>query len=266
MISRFFFFESIMLVGPKAYVERHRCVRSLCLYACSFIPAFIDLLPSLLSNLIASTLALRTQACHALCGFVLKSTSIPISTAHTRISNTITAYLTTISPSPNAKSPSKATGARRRHRKDAMNDERKRRTPPQFRKVQCGPSASSRAWWSCSDLNYAWIRKSTASCRRCLVWACDIPRAPFARCAASRGGRLPVCISGLRCQLNRTPRSEVDDDVRKKRKRQYAHQAHLRVMSSVECQAGWRPSLRCWQRTTTRMTTTTKQRRALPFD
>ena len=46
-----------------------------------------------------------------------------------------------------------------------------------------------------------------------------------------------------------------------------AHQAHLRVMSSVECQAGWRPSLRCWQRTTTRMTTTTRQRRgAPPFD
>jgi hypothetical protein len=44
MISMFF--ESIMLVGPKAYVERHRCVRSLCLPACSFIPAFIDLLPS----------------------------------------------------------------------------------------------------------------------------------------------------------------------------------------------------------------------------
>jgi len=88
--------------------------------------------------------------------------------------------------------------------------------------------------------------------------------APFVRCAASRGGWLPGCISGLRCPLNRTPRSEVDDDVRKKRKRQYAHQTHLRVMSSVECQAGWRPSLRCWQRTTTRMTTTMRQRPGAP--
>jgi len=61
IISMSLFFESIMLVGPKVYVERHRCVRSLCFPACSFIPAFIDLLPSLLSNLIASTLALRTQ-------------------------------------------------------------------------------------------------------------------------------------------------------------------------------------------------------------
>ena len=42
----FFFFESIMLVGSEAYVEHHRCVRSLCLPAFSFILAFIDLLPS----------------------------------------------------------------------------------------------------------------------------------------------------------------------------------------------------------------------------
>ena len=47
-------------------------------------------------------------------------------------------------------------------------------------------------------------------------------------------------MSGLRCLLNWTLRSEVDDDVHKKRKRHYAHQVHLRVMSSVECQVGWR--------------------------
>jgi hypothetical protein len=68
-----------------------------------------DLLLSLFSNPLASTLALRTQTCHALGGFVLGSTPMPLSTAHTRISNTITAYLTTIAPFHNTTSPLKAT-------------------------------------------------------------------------------------------------------------------------------------------------------------
>lgn len=51
----------------------------------TFIPAFVELLPSILANLLAPTLALRTQACHALGGFVLGSVSLPPSSVHVRI-------------------------------------------------------------------------------------------------------------------------------------------------------------------------------------
>ncbi|KAF8177829.1 hypothetical protein BJ912DRAFT_930200 [Pholiota molesta] len=88
-----------------------RAIHDLCVYLPAvFIPAFTPLLPSVLANLLAPTLALRTQACHALGGFVNGSIAIPVSTVHTKISNTVSAYITTASPSPgkaSAKSPNK---------------------------------------------------------------------------------------------------------------------------------------------------------------
>ncbi|KAG2342195.1 hypothetical protein BDR05DRAFT_964509 [Suillus weaverae] len=74
----------------------------------TFVPAFTELLPSILANLLAPTLLLRTQACHALGGFVLACVSIPQSLLHVRISKAVAAFLTTTqrSPSPH-KTPTK---------------------------------------------------------------------------------------------------------------------------------------------------------------
>ncbi|PPQ86312.1 hypothetical protein CVT25_005613 [Psilocybe cyanescens] len=90
-----------------------KAIHDLCVYLPAiFIPAFTPVLPSVLSNLLANTLALRTQACHALGGFVIGSTSpaVPPSTTHTKIANTVAAFLTTVA-TPNPKSPSKSTEA-----------------------------------------------------------------------------------------------------------------------------------------------------------
>lgn len=57
------------------------------------MPTFTDLLPSILANLLAPTLPLRVQACHALGGFVTGLTSLPRSYLHTRISNAVSLYL-----------------------------------------------------------------------------------------------------------------------------------------------------------------------------
>ncbi|KAF5315065.1 hypothetical protein D9619_007434 [Psilocybe cf. subviscida] len=92
-----------------------KAIHDLCEYMPSvFVPAFTPLLSSVLSNLLAPTLVLRTQACHALGGFALGSTQIPLSTVHTKISRTIADYLTTPTSSPSkapaaAASPSKVT-------------------------------------------------------------------------------------------------------------------------------------------------------------
>ncbi|KAF9221622.1 hypothetical protein BS17DRAFT_711232 [Gyrodon lividus] len=73
----------------------------------TFIPAFTELLPSILANLLAPTLALRAQACHALGGFVLGCIALPSSYLHTRISNVVRTFLTTpTTPSPR-RSPAK---------------------------------------------------------------------------------------------------------------------------------------------------------------
>lgn len=74
----------------------------------TFVPAFTELLPSILANLLAPTLLLRTQACHALGGFVLACVSIPQSSLHVRISKAVATFLTTTqrSPSPR-KTPTK---------------------------------------------------------------------------------------------------------------------------------------------------------------
>jgi hypothetical protein len=167
-------------------------------------------------------------------GFVLGSTSIPISTAHTRISNTITAYLTTISPSPNAKSPSKATDAAivRTLRTTIGNAE------PLH--VAQGPV------WAISVLASMVVLLGSKLCA-------DQKVNRIVSSLLSLGMRHPKSsVRALCCIAWRSitwvyfqpplpvesdAESEVDDDVREKRL--YARQAHLRVMSSVvECQAG----------------------------
>ncbi|KAG0704222.1 hypothetical protein DFH29DRAFT_912360 [Suillus ampliporus] len=70
----------------------------------TFVPAFTELLPSILANLLAPTLLLRTQACHALGGFVLACVSIPQSSLHVRISKAVATFLTT---PPRSSSPRK---------------------------------------------------------------------------------------------------------------------------------------------------------------
>ncbi|KAF8171296.1 hypothetical protein BJ912DRAFT_1066235 [Pholiota molesta] len=75
-----------------------QAIHDLCVYLPAvFIPAFTPLLPSVLANLLAPTLALRTQACHALADLQHRL-----------------AYITTASPSPgkaSAKSPNKPAEA-----------------------------------------------------------------------------------------------------------------------------------------------------------
>ncbi|KIJ62575.1 hypothetical protein HYDPIDRAFT_176396 [Hydnomerulius pinastri MD-312] len=87
-----------------------KAIHDLSLYQPStFIPAFTELLPSILSNLLAPTLTLRAQACHALGGFALGCVTLPPSYLHTRISNAVSMFLTTPpSPSPR-KSPTRTT-------------------------------------------------------------------------------------------------------------------------------------------------------------
>ncbi|KAJ7677473.1 hypothetical protein B0H17DRAFT_1079271 [Mycena rosella] len=73
-----------------------------------FVLKFEVLLPSVLSSLLAPTLALRAQACHALGGFARGLVTLPVSSLHSRISAAISSYLTTAaSPSPSKKSPTK---------------------------------------------------------------------------------------------------------------------------------------------------------------
>ena len=76
----------------------------------TFLPSFASLLPSVLANLLAPTLALRSQASHALGGLVLALRSLPISSStlkiHSQMSEAIANFLTT-PPSTPSKSPSK---------------------------------------------------------------------------------------------------------------------------------------------------------------
>lgn len=64
------------------------------------MPAFTELLPSLLDNLLAPRLALRVHACHALGGLALGSSQIPLSHTHTRLSQIVNEVLTNTSASP----------------------------------------------------------------------------------------------------------------------------------------------------------------------
>ncbi|KAH9851822.1 hypothetical protein C2E23DRAFT_886346 [Lenzites betulinus] len=71
-----------------------KAIHDLSLYQPSiFVPAFAPLLPAVLSNLLAPTLPLRNQACHALGGFALAAASIPPSEAHTRASAAVVTRL-----------------------------------------------------------------------------------------------------------------------------------------------------------------------------
>ncbi|KAI6039330.1 hypothetical protein EDC04DRAFT_1755812 [Pisolithus marmoratus] len=84
-----------------------KAIHDLSLYQPStFVPSFVDLLPSILSNLLAPTLTLRTQACHALGGFVLGVIALPHSSLHTRISKTVATFLTISTSSPPRKTKS----------------------------------------------------------------------------------------------------------------------------------------------------------------
>ncbi|TFK69534.1 hypothetical protein BDN72DRAFT_959500 [Pluteus cervinus] len=93
-----------------------KAIHDLCLYQpLTFAPAFAPLLPSILANILAPTLPLRTQACHALGGFVLGMASLPLSYIHTHVADCIASFLLTVpaaskrtSPSKNA-SPTKAS-------------------------------------------------------------------------------------------------------------------------------------------------------------
>ncbi|KAI9455511.1 hypothetical protein F5148DRAFT_1378062 [Russula earlei] len=71
-----------------------------------FVPAFTELLPSILDNLLAPRLALRAQACHALSGLALGASQIPLSHAHTRLSEIVVATLTVDPAPPTTSSPS----------------------------------------------------------------------------------------------------------------------------------------------------------------
>ena len=70
------------------------------------MPAFTELLPSLLDNLLAPRLSLRAQACHALGGLALGASQIPLSYTHTRLSETVAAALTAVLPPSSTSSPS----------------------------------------------------------------------------------------------------------------------------------------------------------------
>ncbi|KAI0335784.1 hypothetical protein GY45DRAFT_702497 [Cubamyces sp. BRFM 1775] len=71
-----------------------KAVHDLSLYLPSiFVPAFAPLVPAILTNLLAPTLVLRNQACHALGGFALAVASLPPSEAHTRISTAVATRL-----------------------------------------------------------------------------------------------------------------------------------------------------------------------------
>ena len=66
----------------------------------------MDLLPSVLCSLLAATLPLRIQACHAMGGFVNGLLSLPRSLIHTRVSETVAAFL--LAPSTPKKSGSES--------------------------------------------------------------------------------------------------------------------------------------------------------------
>ncbi|KDQ62518.1 hypothetical protein JAAARDRAFT_203629 [Jaapia argillacea MUCL 33604] len=73
----------------------------------TFVPSLVELLPSILSSLLAPTLVLRTQACVALGGFVRGLVTLPHSSLQTRISNHVETFLTTLPPP----SPKKSSGS-----------------------------------------------------------------------------------------------------------------------------------------------------------
>ncbi|KAF8817190.1 hypothetical protein BYT27DRAFT_7205042 [Phlegmacium glaucopus] len=89
-----------------------KAIHDLCIHEPTiFVPAFAPLVPSILSKLLANTLAIRTQACHALGGFALGSTYTPVSPIHTQVSRAVATYITTATRSPSKNSPEKPNEA-----------------------------------------------------------------------------------------------------------------------------------------------------------
>ena len=73
----------------------------------------MDLLPSVLCSLLAATLPLRVQACHALGGFVSGLLVLPRSIIHTRVSEMVASFLLTPSTPRKSGSESEITRALR---------------------------------------------------------------------------------------------------------------------------------------------------------
>ncbi|KAJ3545565.1 hypothetical protein NM688_g5611 [Phlebia brevispora] len=88
-----------------------KAIHDLCMcYPDVFVPAFATLLSSILDNLLAPTLVLRTQACHALGGFAYALAVLPTSVLHTRVACTTAEFLTKAplgTPSKKPESPTK---------------------------------------------------------------------------------------------------------------------------------------------------------------
>ncbi|KAI0044102.1 hypothetical protein FA95DRAFT_1681450 [Auriscalpium vulgare] len=75
--------------------DGHRAVHDLALHAPAlFVPAFEQLLPSVLANLIGPTLNLRAMAAHALGGVALALARLPRAHIHTRVSQSVADFLT----------------------------------------------------------------------------------------------------------------------------------------------------------------------------
>ncbi|KAI0322414.1 hypothetical protein OF83DRAFT_803492 [Amylostereum chailletii] len=95
--------------GKKGSVsDGLKAIHDLAIYQpTTFVPAFTELLPSILDCLLAPTLALRAQASHALGGFALASTRVPHSYLHTRIYAEVATFITT---TPETPTPPSKTG------------------------------------------------------------------------------------------------------------------------------------------------------------
>ncbi|KAI0696009.1 hypothetical protein BC835DRAFT_1344167 [Cytidiella melzeri] len=78
---------------------------SIC-YPSVFIPAFTDLIPSVFAQLLAPTLVLRAQACHALGGYAYGLSTLPTSASHSRAANYTATYLTQAPLGTPSKKPS----------------------------------------------------------------------------------------------------------------------------------------------------------------
>ena len=79
-------------------------------YPTVFVPAFVDIMPSVFTQLLAPTVALRLQACHAMSGFAFGLASLPPSAIHTRAASIVSYFLTKAplgSPSKKPGSPTK---------------------------------------------------------------------------------------------------------------------------------------------------------------
>lgn len=70
------------------------------------MPAFASIVDGILDNLLAPTLAMRNQACHALGGLAVAAASLPPSEAHTRMSVAVASRLTR-SQEPSATTPTR---------------------------------------------------------------------------------------------------------------------------------------------------------------